>query len=127
MILDDLMYTEGHEWVDRTGDGTVKVGITDYRQGQLGEMVYVKFPEVGRKVTAGTAIGEVESTTSVTSICAPVRGEIVAVNDELDAQPDLINSDPFGEGWIVELRPDAPESLKGLLDATGYRDRIGED
>ena len=118
---EDLKYTEEHEWVSRKGDATVRIGITDYAQEQLGDVVYVQLPEVGAQVDAGAPAGEVESTKSVSEIYAPFSGEVTAVNDALDEQPDLINSDPYGEGWIFELAVDDPDAIDGLLDAEAYQ------
>ena len=120
MTPEDLKYTEEHEWVASKGENTVRVGITEYAQDQLGEVVYVDLPEVGQQVDAGAPAGEVESTKSVSEIFAPVSGEVTAVNDALDEQPELINSDPYGEGWIFELAVADPEALEGLLDAEAY-------
>ncbi|HEU5475250.1 MAG TPA: glycine cleavage system protein GcvH [Actinophytocola sp.] len=119
MTPEDLKYTEEHEWVSRKGD-TVRVGITDYAQEQLGDVVYVQLPEVGQQVDAGSPAGEVESTKSVSEIYAPVSGEVTAVNDALDEQPELINSDPYGEGWIFELSVEDPAAVDALLDAAAY-------
>src|SRR3954447_10070300 len=103
-VPDDLKYTAEHEWV-RIGDGskTVRVGITDYAQGALGDVVYVSLPEVGASVAKGAAIGEAGSTKSVSDIYAPLSGTVSARNEALDDQPELINSDPYGDGWIMEL------------------------
>jgi glycine cleavage system H protein len=120
----DLYYTEEHEWVKRTGDDTVRVGITDYAQSALGDVVFVQLPDVGADVTAGESFGEVESTKSVSDLYAPVSAKVVAVNGDLEANPQLVNSDPYGEGWLVDLQLDAAavdDSLRGLLDADGYR------
>jgi len=117
---EDLKYTAEHEWVRATGD-TVRVGITDYAQDALGDVVYVTLPEVGAKAPAGQPIGEIESTKSVSDIYAPVSGAVAARNDALDSSPELINSDPYGEGWIVEIRPSDPSEVAGLLDASAYR------
>ena len=119
----DLRYTPEHEWVRRAGDDTVRVGITDFAQSSLGDVVYVQLPEVGTAVTAGESFGEVESTKSVSDLYAPVSATVVAVNGDLEANPQLINSDPYGEGWLLELRSDAAsldEGLAGLLDAASY-------
>lgn len=121
MTPEDLKYTEEHEWVSRKGDDRVRVGITDYAQEQLGDVVYVQLPEVGQQVDAGAPAGEVESTKSVSEIYAPLSGEVTAVNDALDEQPELINSDPYGEGWIFELTIDDPDAVDGLLDAEAYQ------
>jgi glycine cleavage system H protein len=120
----DLYYTEEHEWVQRTGDDTVRVGITDYAQSALGDVVFVQLPDVGADVTAGESFGEVESTKSVSDLYAPVSAKVVAVNGDLEASPQLVNSDPYGEGWLVDLRIEGSsldDALSGLLDADGYR------
>jgi glycine cleavage system H protein len=125
----DLHYTEEHEWVKRTGDHTVRVGITDYAQSALGDVVFVQLPDVGADVTAGESFGEVESTKSVSDLYAPVSAKVVAVNGDLEASPQLVNSDPYGEGWLVDLQLDAAtvdDSLRGLLDADGYRATVTE-
>jgi glycine cleavage system H protein len=120
-VPDDLKYTAEHEWV-RRGDGssTVRVGITDYAQAALGDVVYVSLPEVGAKIGQGDAFGEVESTKSVSDLYAPVTGTVTARNDELESRPELINSDPYGEGWIVEIEVADAAQLDGLLDAGAY-------
>ena len=125
MIPEDLRYTDAHEWVRVTGDDAaqvVRVGITDYAQRQLGDVVFVQLPEVGERTVAGVAVGEVESTKSVSDLFAPVSGEVTTVNQALDDQPELVNSEPYGGGWIFELRLDEPveEVLEGLLDASAY-------
>jgi glycine cleavage system H protein len=120
----DLYYTTEHEWVQRTGDDTLRVGITDYAQSALGDVVFVQLPDVGAEVTAGESFGEVESTKSVSDLYAPVSAKVVAVNGDLEANPQLVNSDPYGEGWLVDLQIDAPsleDAVAGLLDADGYR------
>ncbi|HVV24200.1 MAG TPA: glycine cleavage system protein GcvH [Pseudonocardiaceae bacterium] len=121
MVPEELKYTQEHEWVARTSDDTVRVGITDYAQEQLGDVVFVQLPEPGETVTAGQAIGEVESTKSVSDIYAPLDGEIVARNENLDSQAELVNSDPYGEGWMIDIRVSDPDSLDGLLDAEAYQ------
>jgi glycine cleavage system H protein len=118
-VPDDLKYTAEHEWV-RAGSGAVRVGITDYAQEALGDVVYVSLPEVGASVTAGAACGEVESTKSVSDLYAPLTGTVSARNDALDDQPELINSDPYGEGWIIEIEPADAADVDGLLDAAAY-------
>ena len=125
----DLYYTEEHEWV-RRGDGdTVRVGITDYAQSALGDVVFVQLPDVGADLAAGESFGEVESTKSVSDLYAPVNAKVVAVNGDLEASPQLVNSDPYGEGWLLDLQLDAQsveDGLAGLLDAEGYRGTVGE-
>jgi glycine cleavage system H protein len=119
VIPEELKYTAEHEWL-RAGEGTtVRVGITDYAQDALGDVVYVSLPEVGASVTAGEACGEVESTKSVSEIYAPVTGEVTARNDLLDSRPELVNSDPYGEGWLIEIAA-ADADPDGLLDAKAY-------
>lgn len=123
---EDLKYTSEHEWVRNPGeaDGSVRCGITDYAQDALGDIVYVTLPEVGATVTEGQACGELESTKSVNDLFAPVSGTIVARNDELEQQPELVNSDPYGAGWMLEIRPSDPTDLDGLLDAEAYRAEV---
>lgn len=125
----DLSYTTEHEWVQRTGDDTVRVGITDYAQSALGDVVFVQLPDVGSDVTAGESFGEVESTKSVSDLYAPVTAKVIAVNGDLEGNPQLVNSDPYGEGWLVELQADAGAlqgGLADLLDAEGYRGHVAD-
>ena len=128
MYPDDLKYTQEHEWVRSPGEseGSLRVGITHYSQDQLGDIVYVSLPAVGDAVTAGAACGELESTKSVSDVYAPVDGEVVAVNESLDATPELVNSDPYGGGWLYELVPSDAGAVDGLLDAATYQERLGE-
>lgn len=128
-IPSDLYYTSEHEWVRRTGDDTARVGITDYAQNALGDVVFVQLPDVGAEITAGESFGEVESTKSVSDLFAPVTAKVVAVNDNLEASPDLVNSDPYGEGWLIDVQADPDElgaALQNLLTADGYRAVIDE-
>jgi glycine cleavage system H protein len=123
----DLRYTAEHEWVRRTGDDTVRVGITDFAQSSLGDVVYVQLPEIGAEVSAGASFGEVESTKSVSDLYAPMSATVVAVNSELEGSPQLINSDPYGQGWLLELRADADtleQGLSALLDAAAYEETL---
>ncbi|MDP3894704.1 glycine cleavage system protein GcvH [Nocardioides sp.] len=126
MIPEDLSYTSEHEWIRSrgAGEGTIRVGITDYAQDALGDIVYVSLPEVGEQVQAGTSCGELESTKSVSDIYAPVSGAVVARNESLDATPELVNSDPYGEGWLFELTPADPAALDDLMDAAAYQASI---
>lgn len=124
MIPDDLRYTEAHEWVRDLGDGVVRIGITDHAQNQLGDVVFVQLPEVGATVAAGAAVGEVESTKSVSDIYSPLAGEVVAVNDALGDNPELVNSGPYEAGWMLDLRL-ADGGLDGLLDAGAYAELTG--
>ena len=112
----ELYYTEEHEWVQRTADDTVRVGITDYAQSALGDVVFVQLPDVGAEVTAAESFGEVESTKSVSDLYAPVSAKVVAVNGDLESNPELVNSDPYGEGWLLELQAE-PASLTDALGA----------
>ena len=123
----DLSYTAEHEWVRRTGDDTVRVGITDYAQAALGDVVFVQLPDVGSEVTSGESFGEVESTKSVSDLYAPITAKVIAVNGDLEANPQLVNSDPYGEGWLVELQADSESMQAGLselLDVEGYRAHV---
>lgn len=117
---EELRYTEEHEWVT-TGPDSVRVGITEYAQDQLGDVVFVELPEVGKQLSAGDAFGEVESTKSVSELFAPVDGEVVAVNEAVTESPELINSDPYGEGWLIEIKIDDSAAVDTLLDAEAYR------
>ncbi|MEB3371501.1 glycine cleavage system protein GcvH [Saccharopolyspora mangrovi] len=126
MAAPEIKYTEEHEWVQLVGEGTVRIGITDYAQQQLGDVVFVQLPEVGQQVAAGDSMGEVESTKSVSDIYAPVTGEVTAGNTALEDQPELVNSDAAGDGWMVEIRLADPDQLAGLLDADGYQNLIDQ-
>jgi glycine cleavage system H protein len=125
---DDLKYTQEHEWVRSPGetDGSVRIGITHYAQDQLGDIVYVSLPTVGERVAAGAPCGELESTKSVSDVYAPVGGEVVSVNEALDATPELVNSDPYGGGWLFEVAPNDTAAVDGLLDAATYQAGLGE-
>ena len=120
MIPEDLRYTAEHEWVSGDGSGPVRVGITHYAQDALGDIVFVQLPDEGTKVSAGDSLGEIESTKSVSEIYAPVAGRVVARNDQLAEAPELINTDPYGAGWLVELEPAEPGRVDELLDAAAY-------
>jgi glycine cleavage system H protein len=120
----DLSYTAEHEWVRVDGD-RVRVGITAYAQDALGDIVFVTLPEEGAAVEAGASCGEVESTKSVSDVYAPVSGTVVARNEALDGNPELVNSDPYGEGWMFEVRIGGAEALEGLLSAETYQAQLG--
>jgi glycine cleavage system H protein len=129
---DDVKYTAEHEWVRASGtgpDAVVRIGITSYAQEALGDIVFVTLPAVGTEVAAGQSLGEVESTKSVSDVYAPLAGTVTACNDRLEAAPELINRDPYGDGWMFELRPAAgiDEALSGgnLLDAAAYAELAG--
>jgi glycine cleavage system H protein len=119
VIPEDLYYSEEHEWV-RIDDDIATIGITDYAQDQLGDIVYVDLPAVGDLIDAGSVIGELESTKSVSDIFAPIAGEIVARNDSLEGGPEVVNSDPYGEGWLIKVRPSDEDPTEGLLQSEGY-------
>ena len=116
----ELAYTKEHEWVLKSGEGRYRVGITDYAQGALGDIVYIQLPKSGDVVNAGSVCGEVESTKSVSEIYAPLSGKIVSVNSALDSAPETINSDPYGAGWIVEIEISDANQLSTLLTAADY-------
>lgn len=123
-IPEDLRYTKEHEWV-RLDGGVARVGITDFAQDSLGDVVFVQLPEVGAAAGAGTTVSEVESTKSVSDIYLPVRGTVRAVNEALRDRPELVNQDPYGEGWMFEIEVADPAEVDALLDAAGYRGLIG--
>ena len=120
LIPDDLRYAENHEWARLEADGSVRVGISDYAQDQLGDIVFIDLPDVGRTLAAGEAFGEVESTKSVSDVYAPLAGTISAVNGALVDAPEEINSDPYGDGWFIVIRPEAGATLDALMDASAY-------
>ncbi|GAA4290248.1 glycine cleavage system protein GcvH [Mycobacterium paraffinicum] len=129
-IPPDLHYTAEHEWVRRSGEDTVRVGITDFAQSALGDVVFVQLPEVGTEVTAGESFGEVESTKSVSDLYAPVSGTVSAVNADLEGSPQLVNSEPYGGGWLLDVRVSDVAALESaissLLDAEAYRGTLTE-
>ncbi|MGA8039143.1 MAG: glycine cleavage system protein GcvH [Acidimicrobiia bacterium] len=121
-VPEDLLYTEEHEWIRRVGDDVVRIGITDYAQDQLGDVVYVELPDVGATVAKDDILVEVESTKSVGEVYAPFPGEIVNVNEEAAQAPELVNQEPYGQGWLVEIKLDGDMPGDGLLDPAAYRD-----
>ena len=126
----DLHYTAEHEWVRRSGEDTVRIGITDFAQSALGDVVFVQLPDVGSEVSAGESFGEVESTKSVSDLYAPVSGKVLAVNSDLDGSPQLVNSDPYGAGWLLDVQASDVAALESavseLLDAEAYRGTLTE-
>jgi glycine cleavage system H protein len=116
----DLKYAKSHEWVRANDDGTVTVGISDSAQDQLGDMVFVELPEVGASVTAEEACAVVESVKAASDVYAPVSGEIVEVNENLGEGPEIVNQDPYGEGWIFRMQPSDADAVGGLMDAEAY-------
>jgi glycine cleavage system H protein len=129
-IPPDLHYTAEHEWVRRSGEDTVRVGITDFAQSALGDVVFVQLPDVGSEVTAGESFGEVESTKSVSDLFAPVSGTVSAVNGDLEGSPQLVNADPYGAGWLLDVQVSDTAGLESaisaLLDAEAYRGTLTE-
>ena len=129
-IPPDLSYTAEHEWVRRSGDDTVRVGITDFAQSALGDVVFVQLPDAGTELTAGESFGEVESTKSVSDLYAPVSGKVSAVNTDLDGSPQLVNSDPYGAGWLLDVQVsevgELESAISSLLDAEAYRGTLTE-
>ena len=129
-IPPDLHYTAEHEWVRRSAGDTVRVGITDFAQSALGDVVFVQLPDVGTEVTAGESFGEVESTKSVSDLYAPVSGKVSAVNSDLEGSPQLVNSDPYGAGWLLDVQVSDVAALESaittLLDAEAYRGTLTE-
>jgi glycine cleavage system H protein len=123
----DRLYSEEHEWAKDNEDGTITMGITDYAQEMLTDIVYVDLPEVGKKVQQMEAVAVVESVKSVSDVFSPVSGEVVEVNDLLEDQPELINQDAFGEGWIARIKMDNPDELDNLMDAGTYTAMIEEE
>jgi glycine cleavage system H protein len=126
-VPDDLVYTPEHEYVARTGDpSVVRVGITDYAQGELGDVVFVNLPKVGQRLDANESFGTIEAVKAVSELYSPMAGEVVEVNGTLDGDPAAVNRDPYGDGWMVALRVADPKALDGLLTPAGYRTHIGE-
>jgi glycine cleavage system H protein len=129
-IPSDLYYTAEHEWARRSGDDVARVGITDFAQSALGDVVFVQLPDVGTQLTAGESFGEVESTKSVSDLYAPVSGTVVAVNGELEGSPQLVNSDPYGAGWLLDVKVGDPADLQAAIaslhDAEAYRGTLTE-
>lgn len=125
-VPEDILYTEEHEWV-REEDDEIVEGITDYAQSELSDIVYVELPEVGRKVNKGDAIGTIEAVKTVTDIFAAVSGEITEINKDLEEQPELMNEDPYDEGWVVRIKVNNTKELELLLDASEYRELIQKE
>lgn len=121
-VPEDLHYTKEHEWIRQLGGSRVRIGITDYAQDQLGDVVYVELPEAGTTVSKEDLVVEIESTKSVGEVYAPFAGTVMAVNDAVGESPELVNTSPYEEGWLAEIEVDGEVSLEGLLDAKAYRD-----
>ncbi|HEX2722315.1 MAG TPA: glycine cleavage system protein GcvH [Gemmatimonadaceae bacterium] len=124
-IPQDLRYTEEHEYVRTTADGAVEIGITDYAQGELGDVVYVELPSVGTKLGKHDVFGTIEAVKAVSELFSPVAGEVVEVNPRLDQEPALVNTDPYGAGWMIRLKPDDAASVESLMAASAYEAHIG--
>lgn len=124
MVPEHLRYTQQHEWITDIDEGVVRIGITHHAQDSLGDIVFVSLQPPGTRIAEGDSCGEVESTKSVAEIYAPVAGEVVVVNDVVETSPETINDDPYGDGWLLEIRPDDPEALEGLLTAEQYEQLI---
>jgi len=126
-VPDDLRYTKEHEYLARTGDpAVVRIGITDYAQGELGDVVFVNLPKVGDKVDGHQSFGTIEAVKAVSELYSPAAGTVAEINPALDADPAVVNRDPYGEGWMITLRLSDPAALDGLLSAAAYRSHIGE-
>jgi glycine cleavage system H protein len=123
-IPQDLKYSEEHEYVRTDGD-TATIGITDYAQGELGDVVFVELPKVGDTITRGESFGTIEAVKAVSELYAPLDGEVTEVNDALDADPAAVNNDPYGEGWMIRVRMADPSQIDQLLDAEGYQSHTG--
>ncbi|ROO25879.1 glycine cleavage system protein GcvH [Salinisphaera orenii] len=123
----ELSYTKTHEWIGNDGDGTITVGITDHAQASLGDLVFVELPEAGKKVGAGDAVAVVESVKAASDIYAPVAGEVAEVNEQLEDAPELVNEDPFGEGWLFKMQVDDADALDTLLDADTYEGIVEDE
>ena len=122
----DLSYTEEHEYVRKAKDGTVEIGITDYAQGELGDVVYIELPKVGSKFAKHDVFGTIEAVKAVSELFSPIAGEVVAINDRLDKEPALVNSDPYGAGWMIKVRPDDPSEADRLMKSDAYGKQIGQ-
>ena len=125
-IPSDLQYTEEHEYVRKGTDGTAEVGITDYAQGELGDIVYIELPKVGSKFGKHDVFGTIEAVKAVSELFAPIAGEVVAINERLDKEPALVNTDPYGAGWMIKVKPTNASELDALIGADAYKSHIGQ-
>ena len=121
---DNLFYTKEHEWVNLKENKAV-IGITDYAQGQLGDVIFIEFPKVGQEINAGDVFGEVEAVKTVSELYAPLSGTIIELNEELENSPDLVNNDPYGGGWIIKISPNKPDERDELMNFLSYEELIG--
>jgi len=124
-IPNELLYTDDHEYLKSEGEDVMVVGITDYAQGELGDVVYIELPKVGATFEAHQVFGTIEAVKAVSELFSPAAGEVIDVNSRLDGEPSLVNSDPYGDGWMIKLRLKEPGDRDGLLDAAGYKAKIG--
>ena len=120
MLLNHLFYTKEHEWIEFKDDLAI-VGITDYAQSQLGDVIFVEFPEIGANLDLGSSFGEIEAVKTVSDLFAPISGDIISINDEIEDTPDLVNTDPYGEGWLIKISPTKNEQKEKLMDADEYK------
>ena len=125
-IPNDLQYTEEHEYLRKSKDGIMEIGITDYAQGELGDVVYVELPKVGAKFSKHDVFGTIEAVKAVSELFAPIAGEVVAVNERLDREPALVNSDPYGAGWMIKVKPSNPSEIDALMRSDAYTKHIGQ-
>ena len=126
-IPTELSYASSHEWVRPEGDGTFTIGITEHAQELLGDMVFVELPDVGDEIAAGDEVAVVESVKAASDVYAPIGGEVLAINEDLEDSPELVNSDAFGDGWLFKIKADDVSELEGLLDAEAYAENIEEE
>ena len=120
MLLNHLFYTKEHEWIEFKDDLAI-VGITDYAQSQLGDVIFVEFPEIGANLDIGSSFGEIEAVKTVSDLFAPISGNVISINDEIEDTPDLVNTDPYGEGWLIKIYPTKNEQKEKLMDADEYK------
>jgi glycine cleavage system H protein len=125
-IPNDLQYTDEHEYVRKANDGNVEIGITDYAQGELGDIVYIELPKVGSKFGKHDVFGTIEAVKAVSELFAPIAGEVVAINERLDKEPALVNSDPYGAGWMIKVKPTNPPEMDSLMKSDAYTKHIGQ-
>jgi glycine cleavage system H protein len=125
-IPNDLQYTEEHEYVRKSKDGTAEIGITDYAQGELGDIVYIELPKVGVKFGKHDVFGTIEAVKAVSELFAPIAGEVVAINERLDKEPALVNTDPYGAGWMIKVKPSNSSDVDALLGSAAYTKHIGQ-
>ena len=125
-IPNDLQYTEEHEYVRKGADGIAEIGITDYAQGELGDIVYIELPKIGTKFGKHDVFGTIEAVKAVSELFAPIAGEVVAINERLDKEPALVNTDPYGAGWMIKVRPTNPSEVDALIGSDAYKKHIGQ-